>query len=230
MPSNKGKKALKKGGKGGEGKGPSKKSQRNQEVLDTIGDQENAEIHPQLSWGRVTGVHSIGKKPRVVVDSHAHGRLPASVLAEKQIASLLSSLANHQPIVLVEFVPSRNSFNILAVVDDDTSSTEYLLRPASDLLALVRGIAYVVVQHVGRDCDGFLWIPDGEVRIAAHGDCTFLWIHAIRARMVGGGHRDKAFNRHAAFQDPFRKEQRHADFKPRYTVCHIFERGGITFR
>lgn len=127
MPSNKGKKALKKGGKGGEGKGPSKKSQRNQEVLDTIGDQENAEIHPQLSWGRVTGVHSIGKKPRVVVDSHAHGRLPASVLAEKQIASLLSSLANHQPIVLVEYMPS-NKYNILAVVDDEEPEGQYAIK------------------------------------------------------------------------------------------------------
>jgi hypothetical protein len=119
MPSNKGKKALKKGGKGEGGNGPSKKCLRNQEVMDTIGDQENAAIHPQLSWGRVTSVHSIGKKPRVVVDSHAHGRLPGSVLAEKQIASLLGSLANNQPIVLVEYVPSRNSFNILAVVDDE---------------------------------------------------------------------------------------------------------------
>ena len=119
MSSNKGKKALKKGGKGGGGKGPSKKCLRNQEVMDTIWEQENAAIHPQLSWGRVTSVHSIGKKPRVVVDSHAHGRLPGSVLAEKQIASLLSSLANNQPIVLAEYVPSRNNFNILAVVDDE---------------------------------------------------------------------------------------------------------------
>jgi len=120
MPSNKGKKALKKGGKGEGGNGPSKKCLRNQEVMDTIGDQENAAIHPQLSWGRVTSVHSIGKKPRVVVDSHAHGRLPGSVLAEKQIASLLGSLANHQPIVLVEYMPS-NKYNILAVVDDEDS-------------------------------------------------------------------------------------------------------------
>jgi len=119
MPSKKANKALKRGGKGEGGNGPSKKCLRNQEVFDTIWKPVNAEIHPQLSWGRVTSVHNFGKKPRVVVDSHAHGRLPGSVHGEMQIASLLSSVARSQPIVLVEYVPSRKSFNILAVVDDE---------------------------------------------------------------------------------------------------------------
>jgi hypothetical protein len=121
MPSNKGKKAMKKGGKGEGRKGPSKKSLRNQTVLDTIWDTEdNAELHPLLSWGRVCKIHSIGRSPRVEVHAYAHGILPASVLAEKQIASLLSSLARSYPAVLVEYMPAKNCYNILAVVDDDT--------------------------------------------------------------------------------------------------------------
>jgi len=117
----KGQKALPKGGKGGGGKGPSRESRENQKVLDTIGDEENAGIHSQLSLGRVVIVNSRGNRPRVVVETSDRGRLSAGVRANKRIAKVFNSFLTQdsQPGVLVEFMPFSNSFNILAVFSDE---------------------------------------------------------------------------------------------------------------
>ncbi len=119
----KGDKGKKKGGKEERKKGPRKKDLRNQEVLDTIWEKENSLLHPFLAWGRVCKIHSIGRNPTVEVHAYAHGILKASVQAEKQIASLLSSTARSYPAVLVEYIPAKNCYNILAVVDDDTEES-----------------------------------------------------------------------------------------------------------
>ncbi|MNE83423.1 hypothetical protein D3C80_1802380 [compost metagenome] len=70
------------------------------------------------------------------------------------------------------------------------------------------------MQDVVGDCDPLFQVPDRQIRIGAHSDCTLAWMEAIKLGIVRGGQRDKTRKIDTTLHDTFAEQDRQSRLQP----------------